>query len=50
MAMWFENEPMREEKWRPSGDDLVMDMKWMESKSPPVSIENRTVVGIADRV
>ena len=28
---------------------MVLDMKWMESKSPPVSIEDRTVVGIVDR-
>ena len=25
--------------------DLVMDMEWMESKPPPVSIEDRSVVG-----
>ena len=25
--------------------DLVMDKEWMESKPPPVSIEDRTVVG-----
>ena len=29
--------------------NLVMDMKGMESESPPVSIEDRTVVGIVDR-
>ena len=28
---------------------LVIDMKWMESKPPPVSIEDRTVVGSVDR-
>ena len=28
--------------------DLVMDLEWMESKHPPVSIEDRTVVGSAD--
>ena len=28
---------------------LVLDMKWRESKPPPVSIEDRTVVGIDDR-
>ena len=28
---------------------LVIDMKWMESKTPPVSIEDRTVVGTIDR-
>jgi len=50
MAKWFENESVRNEEWRPGGDELVLDMKWMESKPPPVSIEDRTVVGIADRV
>ena len=43
-----------EEKERKNGDraemDLVMDMVWMESKPPPVSIEDRIVVGRADRV
>ena len=29
--------------------DLVMDMEWMESKPPPMSIEDRTVVGSVDR-
>ena len=29
---------------------LVLDMEWKESKPPPVSIEDRTIVGIADRV
>ena len=29
--------------------DLVMVMKWMENKPPPVSIEDRTVVGSVDR-
>ena len=29
---------------------LVMDMNWMERKSPPVSIENRTIVGSVDQV
>ena len=28
---------------------MVLDMKWMESKPPPVSIEDRTIVGIVDR-
>ena len=49
MAKWFENESVRKEEWRPGGDELVLDMKWMESKSPPVSIEDRTVVGIVYR-
>ena len=29
---------------------LVMDMEWMESKPPSMSIEDRTVVGRADQV
>ena len=29
--------------------DLVMDMEWMESKPPPVSIEDRTIVGPVGR-
>ena len=29
--------------------DLVMDMEVMESEPPPVSIEDRTVVGTTDR-
>ena len=28
---------------------MVEVMEWMESKPPPVSIENHTVVGIVDR-
>ena len=28
---------------------LVLDMTWRESKPPPVSIEDRTVVGHDDR-
>jgi len=39
----------RKEKWRPGGDALVMDMEVMESKPPPVSIEDRTVVGTTDQ-
>ena len=30
--------------------NLVMDMEGMESESPPVSIEDRTVAGRADQV
>ena len=52
MKKLLENESLRE--GRKNGDraemDLVMDMEWMESKPPPVSIEDRTVVGRADRV
>ena len=40
----------RKEKWRLGGDGLVMDMEVMESEPPPVSIEDRTVVGHADQV
>ena len=29
--------------------NLVMDMEWMESEPPPVSIEDCTVVGTTDR-
>ena len=39
----------RKEKWKPGGDGLVMDMEVMESEPPPVSIEDRTVVGTIDR-
>ena len=42
------------EKERKNGDRaemvLVMDMEWLESKPPPVSIEDRTVVGRANQV
>ena len=47
--MWFENESVRKKKWRPGRDELVLDMKRMKRKPPPVSIEDRTVVGIVDR-
>ena len=47
--MWFENESMRKQKWRPGGDELVLDMKGMKRKPPPVSIEDHTIVGIVDR-
>ena len=30
--------------------NLVMNMEGMESESPPVSIEDRTIVGCADQV
>ena len=30
--------------------NLDMDMEWMESKHPPVPIEDRTVVGSVDQV
>ena len=40
----------KKEKWRPGGDGLVMDMEVMGSEPPPVSIEDRTVVGSVDQV
>ena len=52
MEKLLENELLRKE--RKNGDraemDLVMDMEWMENKPPPVLIEDRTIVGRADRV
>ena len=36
--------------WKGNGDraemSLVKEMNWMESKSPPVSIEDRSVVAV----
>ena len=51
MEKFLENESLRrrKEKWRPGGDGLIMDMEVMESEPPPVSIEDRTVVGTTDR-
>jgi len=51
MKKLLEHESLRKrkEKWRPGGDGLVMDMEVMESEPPPVSIEDRTVVGTTDR-
>ena len=52
MEKLLKKESLRKE--RKTGDRaemiLVLDMEWMESKPPPVSIEDRTVVGHADRV
>jgi len=52
MEKLLENEALRKEreKWRPGGGKLVLGMEWMESEPPPVSIEDRTVVGRADQV
>ena len=51
MERLLENESLRKE--RKNGDraemNLVMDMEGMESESPPVSIEDRTIVGTTDR-
>ena len=39
--------------WKGNGDraemSLAKDMNWMESKSPPVLVKDRSVVGSADR-
>ena len=36
--------------WKGNGDraemSLAKDMNWMESKSPPVSVEDRSVVAV----
>ena len=48
MAKWFENESVRKEKWRPGGEELDYGYGMLESGPPPVSIEDRTVVGSAD--
>ena len=40
---------MSKEKWRAGRDESVMGMEWMESKPPPVSIEDRIVVGTIDQ-
>jgi len=49
MEKLLENESM----WKENGDqadmNLVMDMEWMESEPPHVSIEDRTIIGIIDR-
>ena len=52
MEKLLEKELLRKE--RKNGDrtemDWVMDMEWMESKPPSVSIEDHTIVGSADQV
>ena len=40
---------MRKENGDRAEMSLVLGTKWMESKPPPVSIEDRTVVGSVDR-
>ena len=44
-----ENESVRKENGDQAEMNLVMDMEWIESEPPPVSIEDRTVVGTIDR-
>ena len=50
MAKWFENESVRKKNGDRAERNWITDMEWMESNLPPVSIEDRTVVGPADRV
>ena len=50
MAKWFEMNQWEKRNGDRAEMSLVLDMKWRESKPPPVSIEDRTVVGPADRV
>ena len=49
MATWLENESMRKEKWRPGGDDFGFGYGMDGIQPPPVSIEDRSIVGIVDR-
>ena len=44
MAKWFENESVEKNGDR-AERNWIMDMECMESGPPPVSIEDRTVVG-----
>ena len=50
MEKLLENEAIRKENGDRAERNLVMDMEWMKSTPPPVSIKDRTVVGRADRV
>ena len=49
MEKLLENEAMRKENGDGAERNLVMDMEWIESEPPPVSIEDHTVVGTTDR-
>ena len=40
---------MRKENGDLAEMNLVMDMEWMESKTPPVSVKDRTIIGSVDR-
>ena len=50
IARLLENESMRKENGDRAEMSLVLGTKWMESKPPPVSTEDRTIVGRADQV
>ena len=49
IARLLENESMRKENGDRTKMSLVLGTKWMESKPPPVSIEDPIVVGSVDR-
>ena len=49
MEKLLENESMRKENGDQAEMNFVMDMEWMESKTPPVSVKDRTIVGSVDR-
>ena len=49
MAKLFENKLMRKENGDRAERNWIMDMECLESGPPPVSIEDRSVVGSADR-
>ena len=49
MEELLENESMRKENGDQAEMKLLMDMEWMESETPLVSVKDRTVVGSVDR-
>ena len=49
LAKSLENESMRKENGDRAKMSLVLGTKWMESKPPPVSIEDCTIIGSVDR-
>ena len=49
MEKLLENESMRKKSGDQAEVNLVMDMEEMASKTPPVSVKDRTVVGNVDR-
>ena len=49
MAKWFKNEYVRKKNRDRAERNWIMGMEWMKNKPPPVSIEDRTVVGTIDQ-
>ena len=49
MAKWIKNETVRKEEWRPGGEELDYGQGMYGKQPPPVSIEDRTVVGTTDQ-